>query len=73
MIKRPKMTISGEPQILLKPMSEPAINTSTVVFTTVPFLKAHTHASSRQTLRIYIKAYDPEVYETVRPAAVYGQ
>lgn len=39
MMKRPKMTISGELQILLKPMSEPAKNTSTVVFTIVPFLK----------------------------------
>ena len=43
-MKRPMMTISGEPHILLKPMSDPAINTSTVEFTTVPFLITHTHA-----------------------------
>lgn len=51
-MKRPMMTISGEPQILLKPMSEPAINTSTVEFTTVPFLHKHTHT---QWLKIHFK------------------
>lgn len=37
--KRPKMTISGEPQILLNPMRDAAKNTSTVELTTVPFLQ----------------------------------
>lgn len=40
-MKRPMMTISGEPHVLLRPMSIPPINTRTVVFTTVPFLKEH--------------------------------
>lgn len=46
--KRPMMTISGELQILLKPMSELAMNTSTVVFTTVPFLKVHTQPHNKE-------------------------
>lgn len=47
-MNRPMMTISGEPQILLKPMRAPAINTSTVVFTTVPFLEEHAHAADKR-------------------------
>ncbi len=75
------MTISGELQILLKPMNDPAINTNTVVFTTVPFLKEHTQThrhtdththTHTQADRKYIKAYDPKLYEAVRTASVYG-
>lgn len=69
-MKRPKMIISGEPQVLLKPMSAPAINTSTVVFTTVPFLTTHTQSNSSQILWLWIKAYEPEVYETRTVGAV---
>lgn len=36
------MTISGEAQILLNPMSVPATKTSTVELTTVPFLQKQT-------------------------------
>ncbi len=36
------MTISGELQVLLKPMSVPAKNTSTVELTNVPFLQKQT-------------------------------
>lgn len=71
------MTISGELQILLKPMNDPAINTNTVVLTTVPFLKEdthiHTHARTHtQVDKKYIKTYDPKLYEAVRTASVYG-
>lgn len=51
-IKRPKMTISGEPQILLNPMSDPAKNTSTVELTTDPFLQKQTLWSSALALLI---------------------
>lgn len=37
-MKRPMMIISGTPTCLLKPMSPPATNTSTVLFTSVPLL-----------------------------------
>lgn len=40
--KRPKMTISGDLQILLNPMRDAAKNTSTVELTTVPFLQKRT-------------------------------
>lgn len=48
-MKRPMMTISGDLQILLNPMRDPATNTSIVVFITVPFLIGHTH---RETQRV---------------------
>ncbi len=46
------MTISGEPQILLNPMSDPAKNTSTVELTTDPFLQKQALWSSALALLI---------------------
>lgn len=71
-MKRPMMTISGEPQILLKPMSVPPINTSTVVFTTVPFLKVHTHTNIMNIHKsIWPRGlWNSEDSSSVRPTAV---